>query len=133
MAVSEEVHSRCHIRHSLDKSLHDSSGSSDVLDTLPSRNTVIIFFLFVIIIWHTYDIVHAHTQTHMTLIRLLYTFARICLELLILRVEGRKPGIYWINRHLLKRNNKNNLRRYKLCNYERAFVVEEFLLYELWQ
>ncbi|XP_018362342.1 PREDICTED: neurofibromin isoform X1 [Trachymyrmex cornetzi] len=39
VAVSEEVRSRCHIRHSLDKSLHDSSGSSDVLDTLPSRNT----------------------------------------------------------------------------------------------
>ncbi|XP_071652252.1 neurofibromin isoform X2 [Temnothorax longispinosus] len=39
VAVSEEVRSRCHIRHSLDKSLHDSSGSSDVLDTLPSRTT----------------------------------------------------------------------------------------------
>ncbi|XP_012529974.1 neurofibromin [Monomorium pharaonis] len=39
VSVSEEVRSRCHIRHSLDKNLHDSSSSSDVLDTLPSRNT----------------------------------------------------------------------------------------------
>lgn len=38
VAVSEEVRSRCHIRHSLDKNLHDSSGSSDILDTLPSRS-----------------------------------------------------------------------------------------------
>ncbi|XP_020288690.1 neurofibromin isoform X3 [Pseudomyrmex gracilis] len=39
VAVSEEVRSRCHIRHSINKSLHDSVSGTDILDTLTSRNT----------------------------------------------------------------------------------------------